>query len=421
MKKKTKMLALLGIAAVLCSVFLVALPATAIAAEEDDYVLGVYGNANEDDTIDMRDLTYVKLIFFGEKPETELADAKYDGKINPLDFIQIKLIIVGKEKELTVIDSRDRIVTVSMPVERIVPMITWSYEQIWIIEAQDKVVGVTSTAKDDSFPWLPGIQDKPAVGTYRELDYEKVMEVNPDIVIAGGSAVEKIDEKLSPAGIKVVGLNFANHEKFANSLTILAKILGKDERAREFLSWRQNCIDEIKERTDELKPEEKIKVYGESNARLWLTSAKDTGFHEVITTAGGINIAGALPGRYVDVEPEWVVRENPEVILMAETMSAYAVTGYTRDSYEDAQRYLEETCNRTGLMETDAVKNGRVYILNGYLAEPACRSFIGVYYCARWFYPEQFGDLNPEEIHREHFEKWLGVEYQGIWVYPLLS
>jgi iron complex transport system substrate-binding protein len=109
---KNKAIALMG-AIVLCSLFLVALPATAIATEQDDYVLGIYGNANEDDTIDMRDLTYVKLIFFGEKPETELADAKYDGKINPLDFIQIKLIIVGKEKELTIIDQADRTVTVN--------------------------------------------------------------------------------------------------------------------------------------------------------------------------------------------------------------------------------------------------------------------------------------------------------------------
>jgi hypothetical protein len=110
---KTKSIAFLELAIVLCSLFLVAIPA--IAAEQnaqkvsactitttsnDDFVLGVYGNANEDDTIDMRDLTYVKLIFFGERPETELADAKYDGKINPLDFVQIKLVIVGKEKEL---------------------------------------------------------------------------------------------------------------------------------------------------------------------------------------------------------------------------------------------------------------------------------------------------------------------------------
>ena len=73
MKTKNKMLATVEIAVVLCSVFLMALPtiaadqnvqqamqkesATVTAASEDDYVLGIYGNANEDDTIDMRDLT----------------------------------------------------------------------------------------------------------------------------------------------------------------------------------------------------------------------------------------------------------------------------------------------------------------------------------------------------------------------------
>jgi iron complex transport system substrate-binding protein len=105
------------IAIVLCSVFLVALPTI---AAEDDFVLGIYGNANEDDTIDMRDLTYVKLIFFGKRPETEFADAKYDGELNPLDFVQIKRIIVGKENELTFIDSAGRVLTVEKPVERIV-------------------------------------------------------------------------------------------------------------------------------------------------------------------------------------------------------------------------------------------------------------------------------------------------------------
>jgi hypothetical protein len=54
MNTKNKILALVEIAIVLCSVFLVALPAiaaeqtTIASASEDDYVLGVYGNANED-------------------------------------------------------------------------------------------------------------------------------------------------------------------------------------------------------------------------------------------------------------------------------------------------------------------------------------------------------------------------------------
>jgi len=325
----------------------------------------------------------------------------------------------------TVIDDADRIVTVSMPVERIIPMSSWSYEPTWVL-APDKVVGATSTMKEGGSAWLPGIQDKPTVGTYKELDYEKVMELNPDIVIVGSEKAEEIAEKLAPAGITVFANSFRSQEKFGNDLKILAKILGKDERAREFISWRQNCIDEIKERTEELEPEEKIKVYGESNARLWLTPTKDSGFTGVITMAGGINIAGDLPGNYVDVEQEWVVKENPEIIVIAATMSGWIPAlglGYFADESDiaDTKQYLEETYNRTGIMETDAAKEGRVYLLHGDVAEGACRSFVGICYCAKWFYPEQFEDLNPDENHREYFEEWHGVEYQGIWAYPLVS
>jgi iron complex transport system substrate-binding protein len=30
----------------------------------------IYGNANEDDTLDMRDVTYIKLAIFGKKPRS---------------------------------------------------------------------------------------------------------------------------------------------------------------------------------------------------------------------------------------------------------------------------------------------------------------------------------------------------------------
>jgi iron complex transport system substrate-binding protein len=40
---------------------------------------------------------------------------------------------------------------------------------------------------------------------------------------------------------------------------------------------------------------------------------------------------------------------------------------------------------------------------------------------AKWFYPEIFQDLNPDEINKEYCEKWLGVPYKGIWAYPRAS
>ena len=214
MKTKTKILAVVEIAIVLCSVFLVAIPAiatdqnqttqkvsanTITTTSEDDYVLGIYGNANEDDTIDMRDLTYVKLIFFGKKPETELADAKYDGEINPLDFIQIKLIIVGKEKELTFIDFCEKSVSVKKPVRSIVVLSDSTADAIRVLGAEDKVVGIGSGLANENI-LLPVMSKLPTVGGGSQRgtapDYEAILNLKPDIILPPGTSNEELEEKL---------------------------------------------------------------------------------------------------------------------------------------------------------------------------------------------------------------------------------
>ncbi len=161
---KTKTLAVVEIAIVLCSVFLVAtLPAiaagptmqkvsanTITTASEDDINwdeifhprLDIYGNANEDDTIDMRDTTYIKLVIFGKKPRTDFADANHDGKISMLDVGQTKLVILGKEKELTIVADAEKILTLNMPIEGIAVMYPDSTETVITLGAADKVVGI---------------------------------------------------------------------------------------------------------------------------------------------------------------------------------------------------------------------------------------------------------------------------------------
>jgi iron complex transport system substrate-binding protein len=88
---------------------------------------------------------------------------------------------------------------------------------------------------------------------------------------------------------------------------------------------------------------------------------------------------------------------------------------------EGLEKYLEEVRNRTGLKGTNAAKDRRVYLLYGYCTEAVTRSFIGAHYMAKWFYPEQFDDMDPDAIHKEYFEKWMGLPYKGIWAYPVAS
>jgi iron complex transport system substrate-binding protein len=205
---------LLEIVIVLCSMLVVTMPA--IAAEQDDFILGVYGNANEDDTIDMRDLTYVTLIFFGKKPETELADAKYDGKINPLDFIQIKLIIVGKEKELTYVDILGEPETVKKPINRLVNLGWNGIDVSRMLDAREIAVGVGSDYRSNLPISYPEISKLPAVGAKADTcDCEKILSLEPDAVqtnieakwaIAGGSEQKRLFKEKLP-NMPLISLN----------------------------------------------------------------------------------------------------------------------------------------------------------------------------------------------------------------------
>ncbi|MDD2251680.1 MAG: hypothetical protein PHQ10_01775 [Dehalococcoidales bacterium] len=86
-------------------------------------------------------------------------------------------------------------------------------------------------------------------------------------------------------------------------------------------------------------------------------------------------------------------------------------------STEKAEKFLKEVVKRKEVAGTDAAKNGRIHILEELMVD-GTRSYIGSLYLAKWLYPDLFEDLNPEEVHEEYFEKWLGVPYKGIWAYP---
>ena len=438
MKTKNKMIALMEIAIVLCSLFFMALPAiateqttqeanatTITTASEDDYVLDIYGNANEDDTIDMRDLTYVKLIFFGKKPETALADAKYDGKINPLDFIQIKLIIVGKEKELTIVcdPPYGKDVTIHKPVKRIVVLLPWCAEYLQVLNAVDMVVGGSNTfaRRPLSFPKLSKLPD---VGKASDPDCEEILNLNPDIVFQIGMWSPELEDKLEGTDIKVVRLDFYIASSLRENLKKLGYILDRKKEAEEFIDFYEGHLDAINKRVETLSEDDKPRVYIEGCKKYVTSSKKSTGSHDLCILAGGRNIA--YDGeKFIgpDVDPEWVLEQNPDVII--KSISSYYLTcGYDKGGDPSDMKALRDSIlDRPELAKVYAVKNKKVYVICWDIEQTAY--FVGASYYAKWLHPDLFEDLDPQAIHQEYIDRFRHINFdvkkQGVFVYPPLE
>jgi iron complex transport system substrate-binding protein len=419
---------------VLACTMLVIMPAVA-----DDYTLGIFGNANMDDTIDEEDIAYVEGIIEGTNEETELADANYDGRIDKDDIAQIELIIQGDEKELTLIDSSGKVVTVGKPVERIIVEYMDTAEIVQILGEADKVVGVTNCITENP-KQFPELSKRSFVGIVMpgDPDYEAIISLNPDIYLTFTSdrAVQQ-REHLPGITVLYLGLYYpelsnAEGSTFADGVRKLGYILDRKAEAEQYIKWRNDLIDTIKSRTDGLLEDEKPRVLMTSRIQPesleFRTYPDGDKLSLMCTVAGGKSIAENLPEytmplEYrITVDPEWVIEQDPEFIFVHDARTPY---GYDMDDPERMKETRDIFMNHPILAEVAAVKSGNVYVLNGVFRNDASGSILGAVYMSKILHPELFEDLNPQAIHQEYLTRFQGLDYDldehGVFVYPPLE
>ncbi len=404
---------------------LAVLLALALPAAASDYTLGIFGNANEDDTINMQDVTYTELIILEYRDKTELSDAKHDGEINMQDVTQIELVILGKEKELTLIDSADRIVTITKPIERLVLTFPHHLEALRSIDAPtDTIVGVAKERYDMAF--FPELDNIPGVGWRWTPDIEEILNLHPDVVFINsliGFKMKPTADALESAGITVLALNFQTPDMHREEVEKAGYIFGSRDCAEEYLIWRANIVNSAEETVDGLSEEDKPEVY-------FMPAFNDGvyyiyGQYAYIAETGGIDIFADQPGSYMSVDPEVILERNPDIIVRVAPWDAGGY-GVAAGDTAGLEALREEITSQPELQNVKAVNDGKVYIMTVHLAsffpDSGCRQFAQIAYQAKWSHPELFGDLDPQAIHQEYLTEFQGLDIDldehGVFVYP---
>ncbi|PWR69671.1 ABC transporter substrate-binding protein [Methanospirillum stamsii] len=295
-----------------------------------DFTLSVYGNANMDDIIDEEDITYLKGIISGVKEKTQFADANYDGIVNEDDISRIESIIAGDETEVTMVDCNERTVTMKVPLKRVVAAYPGAVTLITTLDSFDTIVGVDENTIQNADSQLfgqkyPEIKNLETVGTFSDINQEKILSLHPDVVISMSSSLEPdvADEIQKNTGVPVFFPNF-NRVKYDDDGGYFENwrqtgiLFGKQNRAEDLISLWNEEIGKVEDITSSIPEDDKVKVYiaGFTKAGFEGTLC----LYDPIDIAGGKNVAeGAAPTTnfgVLTISKEQIIKWNPDVILI---------------------------------------------------------------------------------------------------------
>ena len=319
----------------------------------------------------------------------------------------------------TITDSAGRNVTIDKPLERIIVLNTDVAEAIRALGAEDRIVGVTDGITKGTI-FFPDISKKAVVGGWKEIDPESVLQLDADAIFAYGKwpGPEAIEDKLPPT-VTVVRLDFYKPETVREEMLKLGYLLDEEEKASEYIKWHDKYVNEIEDKVSGIAEDDKPMVFldrssVESTKERKTYMRKSGGISTLCELAGGKNIAAELEGS--GVELEWILKQDPKVIVGLSRKG-----GYETDNESAMKVEHKRIIELPGFGSITAVKDERVYLIDG--SVPFAPGYpIGLAYMAKWFYPEEFEDLDPQAIHQEYVDKFCGIDFdvteRGVFVYP---
>lgn len=317
----------------------------------------------------------------------------------------------SSDQKVTITDALGRNVEVPCPPKRIIAFFPFVAEIISSFGEMDRIVGRSMNC---IFP--PSILNKEDIGRPTEPDMEKILELNPDVVVCCARHTKKeVMDKISGFGIPVVGFEYNRFDHVMQAIESMGLMLNKEDKAKELSRWIKSYLNMIRKKTGKLKQEEKVRVYIEHGAGVYKSVSRLYGFHDLIEWAGGINIAADESVSLPIVNPEWVLEQNPDFIVI------YGHPPTVRVDIIPSAKHLslcvKEMLERPELKHTKAIKQGKVCLLHVRIITGP-RMVIGLCYLAKWFYPHLFKDLDPEAVNREFFIRFWGKPPEGELVVP---
>ncbi len=236
---------------------------------------------------------------------------------------------------ITLVDDRGTAVALPAPPQRIVSLLPSLTESVCVLGACERLV-----ATDRWSNWPAPVAGLPKLGGLEDANVERIVALRPDLVLLAPSS--RLSGRLRSLGLPVAELDATELGQVRRVLDKVAVLIGQPQAAA--VQW-QRMQDEL--RLARMAVPERargIAVYVEVGSAPYAAS-ESSYIGELLTQLGARNVVPAALGPFPKLNPEFVVKARPALIVVSAGERAGLAT-------------------RPGWAGMDAVRQGRICALS---------------------------------------------------------
>ena len=193
--------------------------------------------------------------------------------------------------------------------DRIVVLDPAVVEMVYLLGGEDKLVGIAKLERSKIWP-EEKTEKVESVGTFINPSLEKIIALKPDLVIESFHSSDAIDKSLTSNNIEIIKIQANSIEDIFKNFQKVAKILGKEKEAEKIIAEKRQKIEEIKKiDTTEKKG---LFILAPTPMRVF---GKGTLPNDIMEMLNIKNIAAGMEGMSPTLTPEYIIKENPDIIL----------------------------------------------------------------------------------------------------------
>lgn len=267
----------------------------------------------------------------------------------------------------TTTDASGTEITINEEPTRVVTLSPSAAQTMWEIGARDKVVGMTRFAS-----YLNGSDDRTLIsGEEQAIVIERVVNLTPDLVLAPNTVQNDTVDKLREAGLTVYHFPpVTSVPGVYEATSTIGRLTGTCDGAESTVSWMQERIGVVEDAVaGQDRPDVLYLFFG-------FTAGNQTFIHEILTTAGGTNVAAEVGiNSYQQISEEVVVEQDPDWIVL---------------NSDDPAIPNSNAYNNTTAVQQDQV----VVVQIEHINQPAPRIVHAITKLAKQFHPDAYATAN---------------------------